>query len=93
MSLTEIKLEPLAYVQENLADQTRYLFKTPEGGLITIEAEYRQVSHGDPCRPAEAAPLNSAVLRATDTGVGMDAGTILLVDDEDMVLDLGKTIL
>jgi len=48
----------------------------PEGGLITIETESRQVSPGDPCRPAEAAPGIYAVLRVKDTGVGMDARTM-----------------
>jgi CheY-like chemotaxis protein len=153
----------------NLATNARDAM--PEGGMITIETEHRQVPHGDPRRPAEAAPGNYVVLRVKDTGVGMDAetmskmydpffttkevgtgtglglstvygivlshggwihcesrpghgtcfeiffpvfegplpllageasflaepskgsGTILLVDDEDMVLDLGRTIL
>ena len=58
----------------NLATNARDAM--PEGGLITIESEHRQVSPGDPCRSAEAAPGNYVVLRVMDTGVGMDAETM-----------------
>ncbi len=57
----------------NLATNARDAM--PDGGRIRIETENRAVSDDDEHRPAGGASGPCVVLRVTDTGIGMDAGT------------------
>jgi len=63
----------------NLATNARDAM--PDGGCMHIQTENRMVSDDDARRPAGGASGPCVILRVTDSGVGMDAGTMAKMFD------------